>query len=371
MSTLFCIDSYLSKQERADTCRNLIHKIRKIYPDKKILLINKFRESWGLDKEVDFYYFHGEGFLVGEPPKELLTSKRYSRPYTYYQIDPGTLENWFPLVNVSDHVADVYNSFILAANIGKTLGFKKIFKIEYDTVLDDEEFLSMNDAIETFQDYLFYGERKEGVWARPHQYLIDVHIIGFSTSLFDGFSLVKNDQEFWDLCERVGYFGKWVEYLIPAVTEEQRKTRTLNGITHYTRVHDMYPKTVFDAISSPGEWSTTWDIIPKICRVTSVSKNEHAAPNELVIFYLGKKTFQHGETHVDCWCQVTTLKDGNIIYEKEVRISPFAWSYDHLMIYEPVKIVIKNKSTAVDSHNEYIIAPEDLENINPRFVFNT
>ena len=133
METLLVIDSYLSNQERADSCKNLISQLKSFLPDHKILVINKFRESWDIDKIVDYYYFHGSGFLLGMPPQVLLESNVYERPYTYVDTNIGTCENWFPLVNVSDHAADVYNSFILSSRIGKALGFKKIFKVEYDT----------------------------------------------------------------------------------------------------------------------------------------------------------------------------------------------------------------------------------------------
>lgn len=371
MSVLFAIDSYLSNQERADTCRNLIQQIRRLYPEKKILLLNKFANSWGLDKEVDYYYFHGSGFLVGKPPKEFMTSRRYQLPYIYFQISAGTLENWFPLVNVSDHVADVYNSFIITSNIAKLLRFDKVFKIEYDTVFDDAEFLDMNGDIESFEDYLFYGERQEGVWAKPGQYLIDVHIIGFSSHLFDGFSIVKEDQEYWDLCERVSYYGKWVEYLIPAVVDYQRTTKELRGTSYKGHLSSMYPKSTFDAISSPGEWGSAWDAIPKVCRVGSKSVDYHAKPNEIVLFYIGKKKFKEGEEYVDVSCQVKTVSDDRVIYEKTVRVTPNYWMFDHLEINEPVKISVMNVSTAVSDYKEYFVSPDNIDDLAPRFVFET
>jgi hypothetical protein len=370
MSTVFAIDSYLSTQERADICKNLIAQIRKSYPEKKILLINKFRESWGIDKLVDFYYFHGEGFLVGIPPKHVLESGKYERPYTYFQIENGTLENWFPLVNVSDHVADVFNSFVITASIAKTLGYRKVYKIEYDTILDEEEFLSMKDDIENFKDYLVYGVRKEGTWAKDHQYLVDVHNIGYSVDLFNGFSILKNDNDFWDLCKKVDYYGKWVEYVIPAVIEYQKKHTDIQGIEYDQRVDLFFPKTKFDAISSPGEWGTTWNEIPKVCRVGSTSENSHANPNQLVFFYVGKKTFAVDEEYVEVICQASKL-DGEIIYERKVDIRPNAWVYDQIYFYEPIKIMITNKSSACSTYKEYVLSPNDVNDINPRFVFNT
>jgi hypothetical protein len=370
MSLLFCIDAYISNQERADVCSNLIKKIRKIYPEKKILIINKFRQSWDLDKEVDYYYFHGQGFLVGAPPEELIKSGKYEWPYTYFRIPHGTIENWFPLTNVSDHVADVYNSFILAANIGKTLGYAKVFKIEYDTVFNDEEFAQMRADIENFEDYLFYGIRKEGSWAKSYQYLIDVHIIGFSTELFEGFSIVNNDREFWDLCKRINYYGKWVEYVIPMILEYLKRThkQNLKGIEHHVPLRELYPGSKFDAISSPGEWSTAWDIVPKICRVSSESHDQHAAPNEIVVFYSAQDKHH---PFVDAECKITSLLDNRIIYEKTACIKPGGWMFDHLFIHEPIEIEIINKSNNISTHNKYTVQPDEIGNIYPRFVFST
>jgi hypothetical protein len=371
MSVIFAIDSYLSTQERADTCKNLISQIRKAYPDKKILMINKFRESWGIDKLVDFYYFHGEGFLVGAPPKHILESGKYERPYTYFQIPNGTLENWFPLVNVSDHVADVFNSFIITASIAKTLGYKKVYKIEYDTIFDEGEFLSMSQDIESFKDYLIYGTRKEGTWAKNHQYLIDVHNIGYDVNLFEGFEILKNDEDFWNLCKKINYYGKWIEYVIPAVIEFQRNLRVLTGIEYNQRVDFMFPKTKFDAINSPGEWGSTWNEIPKVCRVSNTSDNQHAAPNQLVFFYVGNKNFAEGEEYVEVSCQVQSLATDEMLYDRKTEIRPNAWLFDQIHFYEPIKIMITNKSSACSTYKEYVLSPNDIDNINPRFVFNT
>jgi hypothetical protein len=368
MSALFCIDSYISNKERAAVCSDLIKKIRKIYPEKKILLINKFRKSWNLDEEVDYYYFHGTGFLLGPPPKDLIESGKYEWPYTYIKTSQGTIENWFPLTNVSDHVSDVYNSFILAANIGKVLGFSKVFKIEYDTVFEDDEFAQMREDIEKFEDYLFYGIRKEGAWARPHQYLIDVHAVGFNTSLFDEFSIVKDDSEFWDLCEKIGYYGKWIEYVIPTMLEHLKKSKTLNGIEHHTPIREKFPLSKFDAISSPGAWSTAWDEVPKISRVSKESFNQHAAPNEIVIFYTARDKHH---PFIDAECKITSLVDGRTIYEKNVRVKPGEWLFDHLFIHETVEVEVNTILNSKAATKKYTIQPEEIGKLFPRFVFSS
>ena len=61
------IDGYLSDQKRADACFNLIEQLQSNLPY-KIALLNKYPYSWGLDYKVDYYFHHGEGFMVGPPP---------------------------------------------------------------------------------------------------------------------------------------------------------------------------------------------------------------------------------------------------------------------------------------------------------------
>ncbi len=362
---LLVIDSYLSKEDRFLACKELIQSLRKAFPEKKILLINKYNKSWGLTQHVDYYY-GCEGFLVGYPPEELLRSQKYERPYTYINTEPGTFENWYPLVNVSDHVADVYNSFIISSKIAEMLGFRKIFKIEYDTAFNEEDLLAIKDDVNRFQDYLIYGVRKEGTWAKEHQYLVDVHMIGYSPKIFAGFGLVQKDQDFWDLCDKIGYHGKWVEYVIPAIIEHTRKTTSLEGSSYDRRVREMYPRTKFDSINSPGIWATTWDEIPKICRVGSSVSNEHARPNELVVFYTSNRSLDVKFT-VRSYCRITNARTDEVIYEKEVDVSPGFWMFDHLYINDPVVVYIK---TDRGYEKETVYHPDMINKIDPRFVFN-
>ena len=207
-NVIFVVDGYLSNEERYLTCDKLIDQIRKVYPGIKILLINKHVLTWGLEEKVDHYFYFGEGFMLGHPPIELLEKNLYERPYTYLKTERGVFENWFPLTNVTDHVANIYNTFLISSKLAKALGYEKVFKIEYDTFFDEEEFLSIKNDIDHFTDYLFFGTRKEGEWAKPHHYLIDVHMVGYSYRCFETYEAVKNDEDWWKLCERVNYYGK-------------------------------------------------------------------------------------------------------------------------------------------------------------------
>lgn len=363
-STIFTIDSYLSNPERADVCRNLIHQIRSLYPTYKILLINKYNNTWGLDSQVDHYYYYGEGFMVGYPPASILESGKYEMPYTYVKTDFGTFENWFPLVNVTDHVAGIFNSFIISARIAQMLGFNKIIKIEYDTIFDESEFLSLQSDIDTFEDYLFYGTRKEGQWAQPHQYLVDVHIIGYSTKLFETYDLVKNDEEYWKLCERINYYGKWIEYIIPAVVEERKSLVPVIGTAIPGKFNTLFEKTQFDVINSPSEWSNVWKHVPKLCKAAN---SVGPIQNLLVIFY-----WNNNETGViSTRCQVENADDGAIIYDKSIDlIAKTNWLFDSLNLVRPVKVTTWTKTGDETVTQTQIIELSDLPKLAPRFLFN-
>jgi hypothetical protein len=226
--------------------------------------------------------------MVDLPPKCVLDQELYERPYVYVTTELGVCENWMPLTGVTDHVSSIYDSFILSSQFAKSLGYKKIFKIEYDAVLDKEESKLIKEDINKFQDYLLYGKRQEGQWAKPHQYLIDIHFIGYSVDIFSGFDLVKSNDDFWKLCERIGYYGKWIEYVIPNIIEYQRKNTYLEGIVYETPIRELYSKTQFDVLNSPSYWTKKWDNIPKICRV-SYDQGKSEVLNEVTIFFWNDK----------------------------------------------------------------------------------
>lgn len=371
MKTLFVIDSYLSTEERANACKNLIYQIRQVYPEKQILLINKFTNSWEIEKLVDFYYYN-KGFLLSEPPQEILSSGDYTHPYLYTEVSTGTLENWLPLTGTSDHAADVFNSFVIASNIAKLHGYTNVFKIEYDTEFDIAEFESMRNDIENFEDYLIYGKRHEGFWANTEHSLIDVHAIGFSTKLFESQSILKNDNDYWKLCEQIGYYGKWVEYVICAYIDYKKKIdNSISGITYENIAQsDMFPNTKFDTVSSVGFFTTAWDVMPKISNTIIKYEDKEFEPNKLVIFYQTRRKLPDNVEKFIMKCKISKLSDGELIYEKENSLPLNWWIYDIVFVYEPVKIVIENIVGNDIKTYEQILNPEDIENLTCRFVFN-
>ena len=127
--TLIFIDSYISNFDRVKVCADLIKQVREFYPEYKIALLNKYPDSWRLDSLVDYYFYYGDSIMVGAPPQELIDKELYELGYVYVNTPLGTCENWVPLTGVTDHVASIYNGFILSARIAKSLGFKKVFKI--------------------------------------------------------------------------------------------------------------------------------------------------------------------------------------------------------------------------------------------------
>jgi hypothetical protein len=369
MKTLFVIDSFLSTSERAEVCANLIAQLRQVYPNKKILVINKFQNSWGIDKLVDYYYYHGNGFLLKAPPQEMLDTYLYERQYVYYTTDVGICENWLPLTGTSDHAADVFNSFVLASNFAKTLGYDKVFKIEYDTDFNIDELKSMAFDIENFEDYVFYGKRQEGGWAKSQQYLIDVHIIGFATKLFIDQPLLHSDNDFWLLCKKIDYYGKWVEYIIYMYTEHYKKTLDLSGTIYSMPVRKLYPKTKFDVVSSASYFSTAWNQMPKICRSTVTDGSDYE-PNKLVIFYLGFRKYPENVEDFEIYCKISKVSNGEVLHENQVLLKYGWWQYHTLYIDEPVNIEIENRLGEIYETFKTIVTPETIKDLNTRFVFN-
>jgi len=358
--TLIFIDGYLSDRKRADVCLDLINQLKENLPY-KIALINKFNFSWGLDTKVDYYVEYGHGFMIGKPPQNILNKELYELPYVYVNTGIGTMENWLPLVGVQDHVANIYNSFISTSTYAKNLGYKKIFKIEADTKFDNEELKSLISDIDSFEDYLLYGERKEGDWAKPHHRIADVHMIGYSVDLFKGFDLVQNDNQFWKLCKKIDYYGKWIEYIIPTIIYYQNNLYNLKGTSYPGEVRKRYPNTNFDLINSPGEWTEKWKNIPKPCKIL-LDKNSDELTNKLGLFYWNE------ESHPLEVKSTVLDKQGNEVYSKHVTVNPFTWLYDEVDLQDELTLV--NTNIKDGEETEYItwISQENILDLNTRFV---
>jgi hypothetical protein len=360
--TLIFIDSYLSNSERAETCKNLISQLREYFPEYKLALLNKFDNSWKLDSLVDYYVYHSESVMVGMPPQWILDQELYERQYVYVGTEIGTCENWMPLIGVTDHVSSIYDSFILSSRFAKSLGYKKVFKIEYDTILDKEEAKLIKKDINQFQDYLLYGKRQEGQWAKPHHYLADIHIIGYSVNTFLGFDLIKSNDDFWKLCKHIGYYGKWIEYIIPTIIEYQRKNMSLEGIVYETSVRKLYPNTHFDVLNSPSYWTKKWDNIPKICRV-SYNKGKSEVLNEVAIFFWNDK---EEDLEVN-----TIIRNSNkeIVYSKQITLKPRYWSIDKILFEEELFVTNYNTRNGKTEMYDFSIKFEDRINLPTRFLY--
>jgi len=362
MKTLLVIDSYLSDQNKAEACLNLINQLKENFLGYEILLINKSKENYNLEKQVDYYFNYGKGFLVGYPPKELLESKKYERPYVYFKTDDFVFENWMPLTNVTDHVSGIYNTFILSCEIAKTLGYKKVFKVEYDTFFDKDEIKLIKNDVEDFQDYLFYGVRKEGEWAKDYQYLIDVHICGYSVDVFENFKIVKNDKEFWELCEKINYYGKWIEYIIPSVIEQTKKYKNIIGKEYNIELRKFLPKSKFDLLNSPGHWTEKWKDIPKIARISN-DNGASEVPNQIMLFY-------YNNDYKDIKVNVE-IKEGDIILHNEsINMNHRSWYYFGWNVGSEITI----KSTITENNKEVMsftktINQENIKDLNTRIVF--
>jgi hypothetical protein len=360
-NTLITIDSYLSNLERAYTCSNLIKQIREVFgKEYSILLINKSNNDFGLQNEVDYYINLSNSFLVGYPPQHILDNDRYERPYVYVNISFGTCENWLPLTGVTDHVGGIYNSFIISSNISKMLGLSNVFKIEYDTIFDLEELHDIKLDIEKEKDFIFYGTRKEGEYAKNHHYLVDLHIVGYSNKIFDGFNIIYNSEEYWNLCDRINYYGKWIEYVIPSIFEYQKNTNEYDGIEYDIKLRKKYPNTKFDIINGVGGWTEKWKSIPKVCNLKNTQEE-----NSFGLFYWNQ---EHDEMNIQ-----TVVKNefGEIIHEKNLNLFKNHYSFD-LLKFETEKIIIEKKNTILGVTEEFIeiITRESIENSNVQFKYN-
>jgi len=356
---LLVIDSYLSTIERAYYCDKLITQIRTFFPEYKILLINKSKESFGVEKKVDYYFNFGDSFMVGYPPQETLENRAYSIPYVYFVTDVGTFENFMPLTGITDHVAGIYNSFILSSKISKSLGFEKVFKFEFDTVFNENELKKLKGEIESFDDYLMYGVRHEGQWT-THD-LVDVHMIGFKNEVFDGLELVTKDEDYWNLCSKIGYYGKWIEYLIPAIINFQKNKFGFSGLCFKGNLRDYYSKTHFDTVNSPGGWTEKWKQIPMVARI-SIDSGLTELTDRVCIFYLNK---DFDEVTVD----VKIYSNEGLIYQKNKVFSHNNWLYEELEIKDDW-MVISEYTTSSEEHKkmEYPIIKNDISKLTYRIL---
>jgi hypothetical protein len=362
-NTLITIDSYLSAEDRADACRNLIKQIREVFGNEyEILLINKSNKDFGLQKEVDYYYNLSNSFMVGYPPEEILAIERYERPYVYVGTGVGTCENWLPLTGVTDHVAGIYNSFIISTKISEMMGYSHVFKVEYDTIFDMDELRDIKNDLEKGKDYIFYGVRKMGEYAKKHHYLIDVHIAAYSNKIFEGFDVVKNDDDFWKLNEKINYYGKWIEYVIPSVFEHQKLNNEYEGIEYEGFLRGKYPKSEFDIINGAGEWTEKWKNMPKVCFI----KNDNDEDNfNFGLFYWNE---DHNEMKIET---VVEDEEGNVVYNSNLNLKHKFFNFDKVTLNEHT-FTIKKKNTINGITEEYteILTKESVTNSNVHFKLN-
>lgn len=354
---LYVIDGYLSSEDKVEVTKDLIYQLRKLDPDRKIMLVNKFGNSWGLENHVDYYREYLDGFMVGHPPQDLIDSKIFDKPYVYFDTSAGTLENWMPYVGVSDHVANVYNGFIYASKEANSLGFSKVFRVEYDMLFDEIEFNEIKTDLKRLEDedFLIYGKRQEGKWAKTHQSLIDVHFCGYSTRMIDKFDFVKNDEEYWSLCKKIEYAGKWAEYVMSMVFRYNTK-EDKTGIIYEGQVREKFKKSKFDRLSSSGEWTDKWKDIPKICKL-DVGGGHQPDKTKIVIFY-------YNSDYDTCEVEVV----GNKNYYNKIILNKNCWTYQ--IIDRQDNMVFMSKVTHSNGVNVYVkkVNNENYDKLTNRFI---
>tara|TARA_R110002074_G_scaffold344842_1_gene515253 strand:+ start:89 stop:1189 length:1101 start_codon:yes stop_codon:yes gene_type:complete len=354
--TLLVIDSYISDQKRADSCLTIINQLKKEFPKNSILLVNKSNKSFNLQEKVDYYLNLSKSFLVGHPPKEILDKEKYERPYVYVGTQKGTFENWMPLVGVTDHVAGIYNSFILSSKFAKSLGFSKVFKVEYDTEFNTDELQIIKNDIDKLEDYLFYGKRQEGEYAKDHHYLIDVHCIGYSAKLFEGFELINNDGDFWELCEKIDYYGKWIEYIIPSILDYQIQhlENPVIGINLPNAIHSRFPKSKFDKINSPSWWTKKWKNLPLPCKI---KKEGDILKDKIEIF------FWNDESH-DLQIKTKILNNNRkLIKDFNLNLTPKSFLSETFDIKDKLTIISSITSKNSTYTVEHVVEKDKLHDL--------
>lgn len=356
--TLIVIDAFLSAENRIQACHKLINQIREACPEYKIMLLNKYSDSGNLDSLVDYYFYYGDGKLVGTPPQELLETGLYERPYVYVTTSLGTCQNWLPLTGFQDHVGSVVNGFILSSRFAKALGYKKVFQIEYDTDFDIEELTNLKKDFETFEDYLLLGKRFE----QSEKYITDVHALGYSVNLFNQFDLVRSDKEWWELCKKINYYGKTAEYVIPAMLEYLSKFNTLNGTVYEGYCGLTFPNTKFDTINGKGYWTEKWKDIPKIC--IKAENNWISYTDEVVLFY-----WNDNQEDLEVNCKVVD-ESGNEVYSKQVILKPRHWILDKIPLNGLLTLFTENKQGEEIRNYSSSFSANTINNFPCRFIFN-
>lgn len=357
--TLLVIDSYISNLERASYCEKLINQIKGVFQDYKILLINKSKKNFGLESLVDYYFNMGDSFMVGLPPQEFIDNGWYAVPYVYVDTNMGTLENWMSYTGYTDHVAGIYNSFVLSAQFAKTLGFQKIFKFEFDTEFDLNELKNLKNEIDNFEDYILYGVRHQGQWTQNN--LVDVHIIGYTPKIFDGFEIVRNDDEFWDLCRKVKYYCKWIEYIIPALIDVQKETQNLNGTVKHGHLEEYYPKTKFDVVNSPSMWTEKWKTIPMVGKI-SLDRGKTELEDIVCIFY-------YNNDFEDINIKTVIYEDDNIIHSFDRNLKFKHWVYNEITVNNQIRVISEYTSPDGQKYSyDKIINKEDIKKLNYRML---
>lgn len=356
--TLIVIDAFLSAENRIKSCQKLINQIREACPEYKIMLFNKYPSSGDLDSLVNYYFYYGDGKLIGEPPQEVLETELYQKPFVYVDISLGTCYNWLPLTGFQDHVGSVLNGFILSSRFAKALGYKKVFQIEYDTDFDIEELTNLKKDFETFEDYLLIGKRFE----QNEKHITDVHAIGYSTELFQGLDLIDTEDKWWELCKKIGYYGKWAEYAITYIIDYQSQFRKLNGTVYEGYCGLTFPKTKFDTINGKGYWTEKWKDIPKVCAKGKDFWTSYT--DEVVLFY-----WNDNQEDLEVNCKIVD-ETGNEVYSKEVILKSRHWILDKIPLNGLLTLFTENKQGEEIRNYSSSFSANTINNFPCRFIFN-
>jgi hypothetical protein len=172
---------------------------------------------------------------------------------------------------------------------------------------------------------------------------------------------VNNDKDYWDLCEKINYYGKWIEYIIPTIIYHQNQFYSFKGINHPGSVRDRYSKSKFDLVNNPGGWVNKWKNMPKICKVLLHKNDEKELTNKFGLFYWNE------EDRLEINCKVINLL-GEEIYSKDITLDPFTWAYDELDLEGEYTIINKNTRNGIIEEFTNKVSSNNILDFNTRFI---
>lgn len=149
MNDLIIITSYHPTLEQEDMLRNLVNNISNLNKDFDVMISSHSYVPKDICDKVDYVIYDKENnILTGDEYRATLwvsLTDNY-KIYTQYVGNQNTM-------------LAVWKLQITAFNLAKSLGYKKVHKIEYDTIINDLSEFKDNSKLLDEYDTIFYGSK--------------------------------------------------------------------------------------------------------------------------------------------------------------------------------------------------------------------